>query len=75
MIDLQLNTVRKERGLSQKAISDEIGVAQATYCNIENGKRRPSVAVAKKIGAALGFDWTRFFEDAPEEGEGQSEAS
>ena len=30
---------------------------------IENGNANPSVKVAKKIAAVLGFDWTMFFED------------
>jgi len=30
---------------------------------IENGNANPSVKVAKKIAAVLGFDWTRFFDD------------
>lgn len=33
---------------------------------IELGERRPSVEVAKKIAAVLGFDWTRFYEDEDE---------
>lgn len=58
-----LKAMREEKGVSQKELSQEIGIAQASYSNIENGERRPSVAVAKRIGAALGFDWTRFFEN------------
>ena len=63
MTEPWLETMRKEAGQSQKALSEQLGIAQATLSNIENGKRRPSVDVSKKIGAALGFDWTRFYED------------
>lgn len=48
-----------------------VGISRAGYANIENGKRLPSVPVAKKIAAVLGFDWTRFYE---EDGAGQSSA-
>jgi len=34
---------------------------------IENGNANPSVKVAKKIAAVLGFDWTRFYEDEYDE--------
>jgi DNA-binding XRE family transcriptional regulator len=30
---------------------------------IEGGHRNPSVDVAKKIAAVLGFDWIRFYDD------------
>lgn len=30
---------------------------------IESGDRKPTVKTAKKIAAALGFDWTLFFDD------------
>lgn len=48
---------------SQQAVADEIGIAQSTYASIEVGSRKPSVPMAKRIAAALGFDWTRFYED------------
>ena len=48
---------------SQQAVADEIGIAQSTYASIEVGSRKPSVPMAKRIAAALGFDWTRFYKD------------
>ena len=58
-----LEAKREAMKMSQYDVSKVVGIAQATYCNIENGKRRPSVETAKKIAAVLGFEWTRFFED------------
>lgn len=52
---------------SQYEVAAKIGIAQSTYACIEVGSRRPSVSMAKRIGAALGFEWTRFFEE-PEKG-------
>ena len=49
-------------------ISSAVSIDKAYYNYIENGKRRPSVPVAKRIGAVLGFDWTRFYEDPTEGG-------
>lgn len=48
---------------SQYKVAEEIGIAQSTYANIEKGSRNPSVRMSKKIAAAMGFEWTRFFED------------
>ena len=59
---LWLKEIRAKKKYTQEQMSKEIGVAQNTYCNIENGKRRPSVEVAKKIAEVLDFDWTKFFE-------------
>jgi len=58
----ELKEIRKEKALTEAAVSARAGITQQHYNFIENGKRRPSVAVAKKIAAVLGFDWTRFYE-------------
>ena len=54
---------RKQKQKSQEEIAKAVGISRAGYSNIENGKRTPSVPVAKKIAAVLGFNWTRFYED------------
>lgn len=54
---------RKQKGESQKDVAGQVGIAQATYCLIESGKRRPSPEVAKRIAAILDFDWTLFYDD------------
>lgn len=58
-----LIAIREEVGISQKCISEQVGISQPSYHNIEAGKRGLSVPVAKKIAAVLGFDWTRFYDD------------
>ena len=55
--------IREAASLSQKEVSERLKIAQPTYSNIENGKRGLSVKLAKRIGAELGFDWQRFYED------------
>ena len=54
---------REALGFTQKNISELIGISQPSYCNIETGERHPSVGTAKKIASALGFEWTRFYEE------------
>ncbi|MBQ7887321.1 MAG: helix-turn-helix transcriptional regulator [Clostridia bacterium] len=63
MIRRWLKNERSNRGVTQKYISDKAGIAQPYYHQIENGERRPSVEVAKKIATVLGIDWTRFFDE------------
>lgn len=70
---MDLGVLRKSSGKSQAEIAQIIGITRAAYSNIENGKRRPSVEVAKRIAAALGFEWTRFYEDGAEQGKGESQ--
>ena len=60
---MNLIDLRKEKGLTQFEIAERAGVPQQFYNYIENGRRRPSVSVAKKIAAVLGFDWTEFYDD------------
>jgi putative transcriptional regulator len=55
--------IELRKGCSQTQIAKAVGITQQMYSAIELGVRRPSVEVAKKIAAVLGFDWTRFFED------------
>lgn len=66
-----LIAIREEKKFSQKYVSEQVGIAQPSYFNIEAGKRGLSVPVAKRIAAVLGFDWTRFYE---EDGEAENSA-
>jgi transcriptional regulator with XRE-family HTH domain len=53
----------KERGkLTQAQVAKLSGISRTAYSNIENG-RGLSVNLAKKIAAALKFDWNLFFEE------------
>ena len=62
-----MNSIRQHRiarGLTQKQLADICGVTRTHITNLETGEFSPSVDVAKKIGQALGFDWTEVFNDA-----------
>jgi len=54
--------IEARRDATQEEIARLVGIQRQYYGMIENGNRRPSVAVAKKIGAVLGFEWTIFFD-------------
>lgn len=54
---------REKKKLSQSDLASMVGVSREYISMIETGNRNPSVAVAKKIGKALGFRWELFFKD------------
>lgn len=60
-----LKKIRTNQGVTLKQVADAACISESMYCLIENGKRRPSPDVAKRIGSYLGFDWTLFYEDKP----------
>ena len=60
-----LKDIRTAAGYSTYKTAELAGISQSYYASIEAGARgNPlNVDVAKKIAEALGFDWTRFYED------------
>lgn len=52
---------RKQKGLSQKALADEIGVARQTINLIEKNKYNPSLNLCLKLANALGTDLNSLF--------------
>jgi len=44
-----LKELRTERCMSQKKTAEELGYAQSTYCDWENGKIEPTLSALKKI--------------------------
>jgi len=58
-----LRAIRENNGLSQKEVAGSTDITVQHYNYIENGERRPSPEIARKIAAVLGFEWTRFYEE------------
>ena len=56
-----LVNMRLEQGHTQESLAMKVKCSQSALANIESGKRKPSVKLAKKIAEALDFDWTKFF--------------
>jgi transcriptional regulator with XRE-family HTH domain len=54
---------RTTKGLSQKEIALEIGIDQAQYSRIENGKVEPTLSSLEKIADALDVSLTELFDD------------
>lgn len=59
----ELKTSRKTIGLTQYDIARLVGCSEQYYNEIENGKRTPSVKLAKEIGRVLNVEWVNFFKD------------
>lgn len=58
-----LKDIRVKKELTQQEVANAANVDVTMICKIEQGERRPSVEVAKKIASVLEFPWTRFYED------------
>lgn len=60
---MNLKQKRKEKGITQAEMAVKVGMTRSAYTNIETGKRRPSVKLAKKIAAVIDIPWTVFYEE------------
>ncbi len=54
--------MRRERGLSQRALGEAAGVTRQAISAIESGRMQPSVGIALKLARALGTTVERLFE-------------
>lgn len=60
MVDMQ--NLRKNKGLTQAELAERCGVARQTICEIERGNRKPSIPLAKKLGKLLNVAWYTFYD-------------
>ena len=57
-----LIVARIEMDMTQKQVSELLGLSRAYYTQIELGQRGISLSNAKKISKVLGIPWERFLE-------------
>jgi len=50
-VENNLSEYRKERGFSQQALADELGVSRQTVISLEKGRYDPSLPLAFKFAA------------------------
>jgi len=60
---LWLQQKRNAKLMTHEDVAVGAHIQRAYYTMIENGRRNPSVDVAKRIAAFLNFDWTIFFSE------------
>lgn len=58
-IGLNLQNLRREKGLSQEELAFRSGIHQTYLSGVERGKRNPTALVMQKIAAALDSDIDR----------------
>jgi transcriptional regulator with XRE-family HTH domain len=63
-----IRSYRMANRLTQEEFAVKTGVSPPAISQYESGQR-PAVAVAKRIAALIGMDWTLFYEGVGEEGE------
>jgi putative transcriptional regulator len=57
----RIREVRKKKGLKQVDLARIVGVFQSEISEIECGRRKPSIYLAKKIAKALGVSLDDLF--------------
>ena len=55
-VGLNLQKLRREKGLSQEELADRADIHQTYLSGVERGKRNPTITVLQRIAAALGTD-------------------
>lgn len=61
-----LKNIREQKNMTQNEIATKSGISRQYYGLIETGERKVPVWTAKKIAAALDFEWQKFYEDENE---------
>ncbi|MEM3423930.1 MAG: helix-turn-helix transcriptional regulator [Nitrososphaeria archaeon] len=60
-ISNKIRGFRKEKGLRQVDLAERVGIRQSEISDIETGKRKPNIYLAKRIAEALGKDINEVF--------------
>ena len=60
---LNIKELRTAKGLTQEQLASECGVQRTTITMIELGENKPSIELAKRLGAIFDVAWSEFFED------------
>ena len=55
-VGLNLQRLRREKGLSQEELADLANIHQTYLSGVERGKRNPTITVLQRIAEALGAD-------------------
>ena len=60
-IGRKIKKIREAKGLSQKEVALSLGMDQAQYSRIENGKSDPYFSTVEKITKAMGVEFSELF--------------
>lgn len=67
MIGNKIRLMRVSRGLSQQSLAKEIGITQAHFSNIENGRCNATIDVLLRLHDSLQTPMAAFFEEIDEQ--------
>ncbi len=65
----KVKELREEKGLSIRALAEEVGCSPSYISQLENNKLDPSISMLKKIARALGVNIVDFFMESSIDGE------
>lgn len=54
---MTLKEAREKSGMTMQELAKAVGVTPAAICRYEQGKRTPTVTIAKRIAEVLGLLW------------------
>ncbi len=57
-VGLNLQRLRREKGLSQEELADRAAIHQTYLSGVERGRRNPTISVLQRIAEALDADIT-----------------
>lgn len=60
---MNIKQVIAKYGLHQKDVANMLGLTEGAVSRIVNGEVDLRIKHAMKLGATLGFDWTRLYTD------------
>ena len=61
-----LEELRKQRGIRQEDLAQELGVSRQTVISLEKGKYNPSLSLAFKLARYFGLSIEDIFDDSDE---------
>ena len=61
LIPNKIRDFRKEKGWRQVDLAQKLGILQSEVSDLETGKRKPNIYLAKRIAKALGKDVNEVF--------------
>ncbi|MGM9568940.1 MAG: helix-turn-helix domain-containing protein [Phascolarctobacterium sp.] len=67
MIGNKIRLMRVSKGLSQQSLAKEIGITQAHFSNIENGRCNATIDVLLRLHDSLEVPMSAFFEEIDEQ--------
>lgn len=56
-----IKAIREDKGLTQKIVSEKLGISESFYCQLEGGKRRMIIEYAVSIAIVLSTSLDEIF--------------